>query len=94
MKLYKVEDFGALGDGKTNDAAAIQKAIDSCSENGGGTVVLESGKVYYSDSISLKRDVELHLQKGAVLKATSDIEGYIRLCNMINDPKPLLSATP
>lgn len=94
MKLYKVEDFGALGDGKTNDAAAIQKAIDSCSENGGGTVVLESGKVYYSDSVSLKKNVELHIQKGAVLKATSDIEGYIRPCNMINDPKTALVGNP
>ena len=46
MKLYKVEDFGALGDGKTNDAAAIQKAIDTCSENGGGTVCL----LYTSDA--------------------------------------------
>ena len=75
---YEVSAYGAVGDGKTNDCAAIQAAIDACEANGGGRVVLESGKTYYSNSIQLKKNVELHLQKGAVLRATSDIDGYIR----------------
>ena len=94
LKIYDVASYGAVGDGKTNDAAAIQSAIDDCTADGGGRVVLESGKTYYSDSIQLKRNVELHLQKGAVLKATSDINGYIRPCKMINDPKTALVGNP
>lgn len=94
MIIYNVSDYGAAGDGKANDCEAIQKAIDDCSENGGGTVVLESGKTYYSSSIALKKGVELHLQKGSVLKATSDIDGYIRPCKMINDPKTALVGNP
>ena len=94
MKIYDVASYGAIGDGKTNDAKAIQAAIDDCTANGGGKVVLESGKTYYSDSIQLKKNVELHLQKGSVLRATSDINGYIRPCKMINDPKTALVGNP
>ena len=64
MKIYTPESYGAVGDGTTNDCAAIQQAIDAAAENGGGTVVLESGKTYYSDSIQLKKQVQLHFQDG------------------------------
>lgn len=94
MLYFYPEDFGAVGNGTANDKTAIQSAIDKAYENGGGTVVLTSGKVYYSDSIQLKKNVELHLQKGARLKATSNINGYIRPCNMINDPKTALIGNP
>ncbi|MBR5233620.1 MAG: glycoside hydrolase family 28 protein [Clostridia bacterium] len=92
--MYDVIAYGAVGDGKANDAKAIQAAIDDCTANGGGRVVLESAKTYYSSSIQLKKNVELHLQKGAVLRATSDIDGYIRPCKMINDPKTALVGNP
>lgn len=94
MKEYNVLQYGAKGDGKTNDAFAIQHAIDDCAKNGGGRVVLQSGKVYYSDSIRLKANVDLHLQKGARLKATSNIDGYIRPNKLINDPKTALIGNP
>ena len=94
MKYYNVKDFGAVGNGSTDDSKAIQKAIDTCAENGGGTVVLESGSVYYSSSLALKANVSLHIQKGVVLKATSDIDGYIRPCSTINDPKTALVGNP
>ncbi len=94
MKIYDVANYGAVGDGVINDVKAIQAAIDDCYANGGGTVVLESGKTYYSDSIQLKKNVEIHLQKGSVLRATSDINGYIRPCKMINDPKTALVGNP
>lgn len=94
MKLYIVNDFGASGDGVTDDSKAIQKAIDVCSENGGGTVVLLSGHTYFSSSIQIKKGVDLHLQKGAVLKATDKIENYIRPCETINDPKTALVGNP
>ena len=63
MLYFYPEDFGALGNGVNNDCIAIQSAIDKAEENGGGTVVLTSGKTYYSDSIRMKKNVELHLQK-------------------------------
>ena len=46
MKEYNVLQYGAVGDGATNDAFAIQHAIDDCAKNGGGRVVLQSGDVF------------------------------------------------
>ena len=74
--VYSVTKYGAVGDGATNDAAAIQAAIDACNAAGGGRVVLEGGHTYYSSSIELKSNVELHLEQGALLKAHSDISTY------------------
>ncbi|MBO4338528.1 MAG: right-handed parallel beta-helix repeat-containing protein [Clostridia bacterium] len=92
--LYYVEDFGALGNGITDDGEAIQKAIDACFENGGGSVVLSSGKPYYSHSVTLKSNVDLHFEKNAVLKASADIDSYIRPCEMINNPETALIGNP
>lgn len=93
MKYYNVKNYGAAADGITDDGAAIQAAIDDCAKNGGGTVLLESG-IYYSHSIAMKENVELYIQKGAVLKASSDINSYIRPCSTINDPKTALVGNP
>ena len=60
MKEYNVLSYGAAGDGKTNDAEAIQRAIDDCASQGGGRVTLESGHIFYSDSIRLGANVDLH----------------------------------
>ncbi len=91
--IYNVKDFGALCDGKTDDSKAIQTAIDKCSENGGGIVLLEGG-TFFSSSVALKKNVDLHIEKGATLKATDKIENYIRPCETINDPKTALVGNP
>ena len=73
--IFNVFDYGAKGDGRTNDAAAIQKAIDECSAKG-GTVLLPGGYTFRSGSIVLKSNTELHLENGAVLKASDDMEDF------------------
>ena len=45
MKEYNVLQYGAVGDGKTNDAFAIQHAVDDCAKNGGGRAAIQSGSV-------------------------------------------------
>jgi len=52
-----VKDFGAVGDGVTDDTAAIQAAIDSFSD--GGTVNFPKGKYYLGSTIRLSSGVHL-----------------------------------
>lgn len=75
---YDILSFGAKGDGVTDDAMAIQKAIDRCSAEGGGIVLLPRNHVFLSGPIELKSQVELHLEATATLKANPD-EGIYRL---------------
>lgn len=73
---YNVTDFGAKGDGKTDDAAAIQKAIDRCSKSGGGTVTFTSGKTFMAGPLIMKSDVNLHFEPNSVLLANPDESIY------------------
>jgi len=72
---YTITDFGAVGDGKTINTSFIQKAIDAAEKAGGGKVVVPTG-VFMSGTIWLKDNVELHLQPGAVLKASENLDDY------------------
>ena len=58
-------DYGAVGDGVTDNAAAIQKAVNACSEAGGGRVVFPAGNVFMAGPVELKSNVELHLEDPA-----------------------------
>lgn len=63
--VYNVTDFGAIGDGETNDQKAIQKAIDACKSTG-GTVLLEKGK-FLTGQIKLVSNMTLFIDSSAVL---------------------------
>jgi len=73
--MYNVTEFGARGDGVLDNTDAIQKAIDTCSENGGGIVLVPTG-LYTSKSLYLKENVNLHLLAGATIKGSSVLEDY------------------
>lgn len=73
--MYNILNYGAIADGRTLCTAAIQAAIDDCNKNGGGRVVIPSGE-FYSGSFFLRDNVELHLEHGALLIASADMEDY------------------
>jgi polygalacturonase len=60
-----VTDFGAIPNGKTLNTDAIQRAIDTCAEAGGGTVVFPPGR-FLSGTLELRSYVDLFLEAGAV----------------------------
>jgi len=76
MSTFNILEFGAVGDGQTNDAAAIQKAIDACHAAGGGMVLVPAGKTFLSGTIHLKSHVNFHLEGGAKLIASDKEADY------------------
>ena len=70
-----VRDFGATGDGKTKDTAAIQQAIDRCSVLNGGEVLVPAGD-YLSGAIALRSNTTLRLEKDASILGTPDFTDY------------------
>ena len=73
--IYDVRAFGAVGDGVTLDTKAIQKAIDTCAEAGGGEVYLQGG-TFLSGTIRLKSNVTLQVEAGATLLGSTNIADY------------------
>ena len=76
-KDYVITKFGAK---QTNTAAknqkAIQKAIDKCSQKGGGRVIIPSGQRFLTAAIQLKSGVNLVVDEGAVLEFAFEPELY------------------
>jgi hypothetical protein len=61
---FNILDFGAVPDGCTDATGAIQQAIDQCSANGGGRVVIPAG-TFACDMITLKDNIEFHMEQGS-----------------------------
>jgi len=74
--VYDVLAFGAVGDGSADDAAAIQRAIDRCTADGGGRVLLPRHHTFMAGPIELKANVDLHLENTATLIANPDESIY------------------
>lgn len=72
---FKVNDFGAVNDGKTINTKAIQNAIDACAKKGGGTVTFAPGK-YLTGSLFLKTGVNLNIGKEVEILGSQDIKDY------------------
>jgi polygalacturonase len=75
-KVFDVREFGAKGDGRALDTAAIQKALDECGQAGGGVVRIPAG-TYFSRPIEIHSKTTLLLEQGATLKATDDPKDYL-----------------
>ena len=67
--------FGAKADGVTLNTKNINDAIDATSKKGGGVVVVPAG-LWLTGPVELKSNVNLHLQKNALLQFTTDFSQY------------------
>ena len=77
-KEYNIVDFGARPDTTMVCTKAIQSAIDTCHNNGGGTVFVPAGN-FITGTIILKSNVELHVRHGAVLYGSKNLEDYLQI---------------
>jgi polygalacturonase len=76
--MFNIRDFGAKGDGKTMNTTAINKAVESCNNKGGGTVVVPPGN-FVTGTVVLRSNVNFHLEPGAVLTGSRDTSDYLKM---------------
>lgn len=57
--VYSVLDFGAKADGKTDDTAAFQKALDTAAQAGGGVVYAPRGNYFFAGHLNVSNAVTL-----------------------------------
>lgn len=72
---YVITDYGVKADSTVIQTEAIQKIIDTASENGGGVIVIPEG-TFLSGSLFFRQGTHLHLRRGAVLKGIDAIKYY------------------
>jgi polygalacturonase len=70
-----IRDFGAVGDGVTDNTQAFTNAIEQAGKNKGGSIVVSEG-TYLTGPIHLKSDIELHLEAGAVIAFNDNFENW------------------
>lgn len=76
---FVVTDFGAAGNGRTDNHPAFVKAIEACVKAGGGRVVVPKGFYLLNGPIHLASNVNLHLMAGATVTFGAEIEYYLPL---------------
>jgi polygalacturonase len=74
-RTCRITDHGARGDGVTLNTDAIAAAIGACAHAGGGRVVVPRG-VFLTGPIELKSRIDLHLERGALLRFSPRFEHY------------------
>lgn len=73
---FSVEGLGAVPGDKIATSRAIEVAVAKAHSAGGGTVVIPKGE-WFCSKIHLKSNVNLHLEKGAVLTFSEDPKDYL-----------------
>ncbi|WP_130733801.1 glycoside hydrolase family 28 protein [Flavobacterium sp. J27] len=91
--VFNVVDFGAIADGKTLNTNAIEKAIQKCSRNGGGVVLIPNGK-FLTGAIHLESNVNLHLEDNAEVLFSTNPDDYYPLVHTSFEGIELLNYSP
>lgn len=75
LDTLNILDYGAIADGYTLNSVAINKAIEACEKNGGGTVLIPRGS-FVTGPIIMKSNINLHLDRGALVIFSPDFNQY------------------
>ncbi len=74
-RVFHLADFGAVGDGRTLNTEAFQKAIAAVKQAGGGRLIVPPG-VYRTLPFVLCSSLDLHLEAGAVIQAPDNFAAF------------------
>lgn len=75
-KTFQLTKFGAKSGGNFDSTEAFRLAIATCSESGGGKVVVPRG-TFLTGAIHLKSNVNLEVSEGATIKFIQDPKAYL-----------------
>ncbi len=92
-RQVNIAKFGAVADGRTLNTEAFSSAIDACAKEGGGTVVVPPG-TWLTGPIRLKSNVNLHLERGALVQFSSRIEDFPLIAGFDGKSKRYIVAPP
>lgn len=73
---FTITDFGAVADSTSDCKPAFDKAIEACKNAGGGNVIVPAGIYFVDGPVHLESNLNLHLDKGAILRFSSDPKSY------------------
>lgn len=76
-RVFPLGDYGAVGDGLSDNKTAFESAILACSEAGGGRLLVGPGDYLLRGPIHLQSKMNLHLEEGARLIFGSDPNDYL-----------------
>ena len=74
-QTVNITEFGAVGDGQTENTEAFVRAITTCADSGGGRVFVAAG-LWLTGPIRLKSHINLHLEPGAIILFSPQFEDY------------------
>lgn len=72
---FNIKNYGAVADGITLNTKSINTAITTCSSKGGGVVLIPGG-LWLTGPIVLKSNVNLHIDRAALIQFTDDKSQY------------------
>ena len=75
QKTYDIRRYKAIGDGRTDNTRAIQKAIDVAAAHGGGIVLIPAGR-FVTGVLTLRSHLTLQLDKNSVLLGSTNRMDY------------------
>ncbi|MDQ1912652.1 glycoside hydrolase family 28 protein [Paenibacillus sp. GD4] len=74
-RSVRLTDFGAVGDGRTDNTGAFRQAIEACAQAGGGRVVIPPG-LWLTGPLKLTSRLELHTEAGATVLFSKRFADY------------------
>ena len=87
-------DCGGVGDGITMNTVAFQKAISKLNKLGGGHLIVPAG-IYLTGLISLKDNIDLHIERNAMILFSPDKRDHFKTEDGVTENKttPGISAS-